>query len=246
MNFRFNRGILVILGPNGAGKTTLLRQIYDDLKPDRGEILIDGFKPSDKRAKRLLGIMPQNAEPIFNLTVYDHIKFFAKIRGIKDVDRTTKEIVKLFDLDPRKRVNGLSGGQKRRVMLASVLALNPKYLILDEPTVGLDLESRHITHDIFRELASEGKGIIFTTHYLEEAEKLAERVILFSRKVLFDGSKEELMRKVFSEDIYVVKVGDKELFIKKEEISKYICFNDIEIRRPTLEELYHEFLRKSN
>lgn len=246
VSFNFDHGILVILGPNGAGKTTLLRQIYGDLKSDKGEILIDSFKPNDKRAKRLLGIMPQNAEPIFNLTIYDHIKLFAKMRGIKDADTKIKEIVKLLDLDPKKRVNNLSGGQKRKVMLASVLALDPKYFILDEPTVGLDLESRHTIHEILMKLAKEGKGIILTTHYLEEAEKLADRVIFFSRRVLFDGSKEELMRKVFSEDIYVVKIGDKKLFIKKEEINKYIYFNDIEIRRPTLEELYYEFFGKNN
>ncbi|MBB5254201.1 ABC transporter ATP-binding protein [Sulfurisphaera ohwakuensis] len=246
VSFKFDRGILVILGPNGAGKTTLLRQIYGDLKCDKGEILIDGFKPNERRAKKLLGIMPQNAEPIFNLTVYDHIKLFAKMRGIKGNDTKIREMIKLFDLDPKKRVNNLSGGQKRKVMLTSVLALEPKYFILDEPTVGLDLESRNIIHEILIKLSKEGKGIILTTHYLEEAEKLADSVILFNRRILFDGSKEELIRKVFNEDIYVVKVGDKKLFIKKEEISKYIYLNDIEIRRPTLEELYYEFFGKSN
>jgi ABC-2 type transport system ATP-binding protein len=101
---------------------------------------------------------------------------------------------------------------------------------------------------MLRDLGREGKGIILTTHYLEEAEILADRVILFNRKVLFDGSKEDLVRKVFNDDIYVVKIGNEKHFIKKGEITKFISSNkdNIEIRKPTLEELYYEFFRKNN
>jgi len=248
VTFSFDRGILVILGPNGAGKTTLLRQIYGDLKPDKGEILIDAFKPNERAAKKLLGVMPQDSEPIFNLTVYDHIKLFGKIRGVRSTDEEIMKLIKEFGLSPNERVNKLSGGQKRKVMLASVLILEPKYLILDEPTVGLDLDSRKLIHEMLRDLGRKGKGIILTTHYLEEAEILADRVILFNRKVLFDGSKEDLVRKVFNDDIYVVKIGNEKHFIKKGEITKFISFNkdNIEIRKPTLEELYYEFFRKNN
>ncbi|MEM4774626.1 MAG: ABC transporter ATP-binding protein [Sulfolobaceae archaeon] len=247
INFSFNQGILVILGPNGAGKTTLLRQIYGDLKPDKGEVLIDGFRPNDRKAKRLLGVMPQDSEPIFNLTVYDHIKLFAKIRNVEDAENKAKELIREFDLNPKERVNKLSGGQKRRVMLASILILDPKYLILDEPTVGLDLDSRKLIHEMLKDLGRRGKGIILTTHYLDEAEKLADRVILLNKRILFDGPKEDLIKKVFNEDIYVVKIRDEKYFVKKDEINKFFFSdkNNIEIRKPTLEELYYEFFRKN-
>jgi ABC-2 type transport system ATP-binding protein len=249
VSFNFDSGILVILGPNGAGKTTLLRQIYGDLKPDKGEILIDGFDPSNRRAKKLLGVLPQNMEPIFNLTVYDHIKIFGKIRRISNLDDKIKEVIEKFNLNPKERVNKLSVGQRRKVLLASILILDSKYLILDEPTVGLDIDSRNLVYEVLKNMTREGKGVILTTHYLDEAERLATRVLLFFRKVLFDGPKERLVREVFMDDIYIVKIDEKKLFVKNDEV-KEILFKlhgkKIEIRKPTLEELYYEFFKQNN
>ncbi|NON62383.1 ABC transporter ATP-binding protein [Acidianus sp. RZ1] len=245
ISFNLEKGLLAIIGPNGAGKTTLIMQIIGNLTPDRGEILIDNYKPGERKAKELLGVIPQNSIPISNLSAKDHVNMFAKLRGIKLNKHDINEILKVLEIDPNKSTNEMSGGERRKVLLASVLALRSKYLILDEPTVGLDLESRNHIHNVLKSMKAE-RGIILTTHYLEEAEKLADNFLLMKRKVLLYGNKEEVYREIFGRKIYIVTIGGKKEIVPKEKIEEVIRKykdEDVEIRMPNLEEIYYEIFR---
>lgn len=191
--------ILGLLGPNGCGKTTAINCILSLLNFDKGEIEIFGRKmtPNSYDIKKRIGLVPQEVSVFENLTVKENIDYFCGLyiedknmrkqyvdEAIKFVD--LKDYVKFF---PKK----LSGGLKRRLNIACGIAHKPELILLDEPTVGVDAQSRNFMLDGIKKLNKKGSTIIYTTHYLEEAEMLCKRIIIMDRgKNLVSGTKEEL------------------------------------------------------
>ncbi|MGI8469789.1 MAG: ABC transporter ATP-binding protein [Pyrinomonadaceae bacterium] len=203
INFTVKSGeCAAILGPNGAGKTTFLRQLTTELKPTSGAIEvfgIDAIREANK-AKILMGITPQEAGVFETLTVREHLELFGKIKGLnKSAARIqTNEIIENLELENeiKKRVSELSGGQRRRILIGLALLGNPPLLILDEPTTGLDPQSRRAVWQLLKKAINDGTTVIFSTHYLEEAEQLSHRIAFINAgKIVADGTLQELRSK---------------------------------------------------
>jgi len=199
------------LGPNGAGKTTTLSMISGLLKPDQGQVSIGEIDVwhSPKEAKRILGLVPQDLALYEELSARENLMFWgslfrlgkSKLKANIDV---WLERVGLADR-AREAVSKFSGGMKRRLNLAIGLVHNPKVVLLDEPTVGIDPQARQNILDIIREIAKEGSTILFTTHHLEEAEALCDRIAIIDHgKILETGSVEELAKVVGDGDIVTI------------------------------------------
>ena len=174
--------LLGILGPNGAGKTTLVRQITTEIFPTSGEIRVFGHdvvtEPSATKA--LLGIMPQEATLFEYLTVQQHLRIFGKLRGLppKDARRRAEELIEDLHLAEHRNVliGKLSGGLRRRVLVGIAALAQPPLMVLDEPTTGLDPQSRRDLWSLLRRYREQGATVLLTTHYMEEAEALCDRV----------------------------------------------------------------------
>ena len=179
--------MLGILGPNGAGKTTLVRQITTELMPTSGSIQVFGVDVvSDPiGVKSLMGVVPQEAQLFELLTVHETLRVFGKLRGLSSVDarRRADELVTDLRLSEYRGVTNLklSGGLRRRVMVGIAMIANPALIVLDEPTTGLDPQSRRDMWNLMRDYKSKGATILITTHYMEEAEALCDRVGVISR-----------------------------------------------------------------
>ena len=200
IDFTARRGEAVaILGANGAGKTTFLRQLTTELKPTRGAIEIFGADAiaNPNKAKLLMGVTPQEAGVFETLTVREHLELFGKLKGLgKNAARgQTSEIIRNLELENEKdkQVGALSGGQRRRILIGLALLGNPPLLILDEPTTGLDPQSRRTVWLLLKQIIRGGATVIFSTHYLEEAEQLSRRIAFINGgKIIADGSLAEL------------------------------------------------------
>lgn len=200
INFTACRGEAVaVLGPNGAGKTTFLRQLTTELKPTSGTIKIFGIDAirDAHRAKCLMGVTPQEAGVFETLTVHEHLELFGKIKGLdKNAARSqTAEILESLELEThtKQKVGELSGGQRRRILIGLALLGNPPLLILDEPTTGLDPQSRRTLWSLLKQIITAGTTIIFSTHYLEEAEFLSRRIAFINGgKIIKSGTLAEL------------------------------------------------------
>ncbi|MBS4223603.1 ABC transporter ATP-binding protein [Lederbergia citrea] len=174
-----NGEIFTIIGPNGAGKTTTLEMIEGLQTPDSGEIQLKGmnWKSDSGRIKQIIGVQPQTSALFDLLTVYESLDVFA---GLYKRSRSIDEILDFINLTEHrnKRVKILSGGQKQRLAIGIALVNDPDILFFDEPTTGLDPQARRNIWDIVLKLKSLGKTTILTTHYMEEAEKLSDRVCI--------------------------------------------------------------------
>lgn len=187
-----NRGeILGILGPNGAGKTTLVRQITTELMPTSGSVHVMGYDAirEPTKVKTLLGVVPQEAMLFDYLTVFQHLRIFAKLRGFKarDSAKRADELVTELRLGQHRDVpiRDLSGGLRRRILVGIAALAQPSVLVLDEPTTGLDPQSRRDLWSSLRRYRDAGALILITTHYMEEAEALCDRVgIILDGKLL--------------------------------------------------------------
>ncbi|QED49394.1 ABC transporter ATP-binding protein [Cytobacillus dafuensis] len=171
--------IFTIIGPNGAGKTTTLEMIEGLQKPDSGEIQLKGmnWKGDSTRIKQIIGVQPQTSALFDLLNVYESLDVFA---GLYERSRSIDEVLEFINLtDHRKKfVKTLSGGQRQRLAIGIALVNDPDILFLDEPTTGLDPQARRNIWDIILKLKGLGKTTILTTHYMEEAEKLSDRVCI--------------------------------------------------------------------
>lgn len=174
--------IMGILGPNGAGKTTLVRQITTELLPTSGSIRVFGIDvvAEPTRAKNVMGIVPQEAELYETLSVKQTLRIFGKLRGLdnKEANRRADELISDLRLEEHRSVTGLklSGGLKRRVMVGLAALAHPQLIVMDEPTTGLDPQSRRDLWSLLRDYRERGTTILLTTHYMEEAESLCDRV----------------------------------------------------------------------
>src|SRR5437879_6691736 len=185
VSFSLERGQLVgLLGPNGAGKTTTVSIIAGLITPDRGEVLIAGRRLAGDTdpAKRRIGLVPQDLALYDDLSARDNLRFFGalyELRG-RALEERTANALALVGLADRvgDKVKTFSGGMKRRLNLAAGLLHDPDILLLDEPTVGVDPQSRNAIFDNLETLKRRGKALIYTTHYMEEVERLADRIVV--------------------------------------------------------------------
>jgi ABC-2 type transport system ATP-binding protein len=188
-----------LLGPNGAGKTTTVSIIAGLLTPERGQVLVGGRALSGDTdpGKRRIGIVPQDIALYDELTARDNLRFFGALYGmsgtaLENAMTAALTLVGLADRS-RDRVKTFSGGMKRRLNLAAGLLHDPDILLLDEPTVGVDPQSRNAIFENLEELKRRGKALLYTTHYMEEAERLADRIVVIDRgRVVADDTLEGL------------------------------------------------------
>ncbi|MBK8595530.1 MAG: ABC transporter ATP-binding protein [Holophagales bacterium] len=202
VSFRVGEGTIVgLLGPNGAGKTTTVSIICSLLPADGGEVLVDGapLAGDTDRAKGRLGLVPQELALYDELTADDNLRFFGALQGLEGARLSSRidDVLRLAGLADRRRdrVRTFSGGMKRRLNLAAGLLHDPKVLLLDEPTAGVDPQSRNAIFESLEALRAAGKAILYTTHYMEEAERLCDRVVIVDHgRVVANGTAEELGR----------------------------------------------------
>ncbi|MGH8193324.1 MAG: ATP-binding cassette domain-containing protein [Woeseiaceae bacterium] len=189
-------GVYALLGPNGAGKTTTINLLLGLLRPDAGTAKVFGLRPGEMDARRAIGTMLQVSGVPATLTVREHVEQFS---GYYPAPLQYADVIAragLAGLDNR-RFGKLSGGQKQRVLFALAICGDPELLFLDEPTVGLDVEMRRRMWSVIRELGAEGRTIVLTTHYLEEADTLAGRIGVLSRgRLVAEGTPAEIKARV--------------------------------------------------
>jgi len=188
--------LLALLGPNGAGKTTLVSLLVGLRAPDRGRVELGGRDPRRPEARRILGVTPQSTGFPPNLRVVEVVEL---VRAHYPRPLATAALLERFGLSglATRSVSSLSGGQARRLAVALAFAGNPRLAVLDEPTTGLDVGSRRALWSQIRRFREEGGTVLLTTHYLEEAEELADRVVVLARgRVISSGSPAEIKRRV--------------------------------------------------
>jgi len=198
LNLNIRAGeIYGLLGPNGAGKTTAIKMICGLLKPTAGEIYVLGKRIPDGSLARFVGYMPQETALYLGLTVHQNISFFGEIYGYRGQEIETRErtLLKFIDLEKfaDELVINLSGGMKHRVSLACALFHEPKLVLLDEPTVGVDPELRVSFWDYFDELKKNGTTILITTHYMDEARRCDRIGFMRNGSLIAEGVPAELL-----------------------------------------------------
>ena len=202
VSFTIQEGeIFGLLGPNGAGKSTTLSLICGLLKPNQGSIVIDGWNLKDEinKAKALIGLVPQEPALYTHLSARANLKFWGELNGVKKAELNEKVtgVLKLVGLEDRadERVKKFSGGMKRRLNIAAGLIHSPRLLIMDEPTVGVDPQSRNHILETVRLLKEQGTTTIYTSHYVEEVEYLCDRVAIMDHgRIISSGTIPELLR----------------------------------------------------
>ena len=200
--------ILALLGPNGAGKTTLISTICGIVNPSSGKIFVDGFDAiKDYRdARRLIGLVPQELVLDSFETVLNTLRFSRGLFGKPRNDKYLKEVLKKLSLwDKRDSpIMTLSGGMKRRVLIAKALSHEPRVLFLDEPTAGVDVELRKDMWALVNSLRASGVTVILTTHYIDEAEAIADRVgVMNQGKMLLLSDKKTLLKKMGKKELKI-------------------------------------------
>lgn len=206
-----------LLGPNGAGKSTLIAMLTTLLKPDSGEIIINGFNLSTQQSeiKKILGLVPQEIALYPTLTARENLMFWGRMYGLKGtllkerVDEAL-DIAGLMDR-AKQRIDSYSGGMKRRINIAAALLHRPRILIMDEPTVGIDPQSRNHILETVLKLNRDGMTVIYTSHYMEEVEFLCSKVAIMDHgKIIAKGSKEELKRSIGDTDTINIEQSNLE------------------------------------
>jgi len=200
---------LGLLGPNGAGKSTLIRSVVGRVIPDSGTISVFGAPADSMLARSTLGWIPQELALYPRLTCRENLQSFGRYHGLsgETLDRNVALCLAWATLADRagELVKNLSGGMKRRLNMAAGLIHQPKLVLMDEPTVGVDPQSRNHIFEMIENLRSEGVSIIYTTHYMEEAERLCDRIAIIDHgKIIAHGTNAELVRKTFGSRSQVV------------------------------------------
>ncbi|OGY25775.1 MAG: hypothetical protein A2Z24_01295 [Candidatus Woykebacteria bacterium RBG_16_44_10] len=269
ISFEVNEGeIMGFLGPNGAGKTTTIRCLMDFIRPTQGQIEIIG-KDAQKNAPEVkadIGYLSSEVDLYKSWTGAEHIHFLERIRGISKFD---EELIKELKLDTKKKVSALSTGNRQKLGIILALMHQPKLLILDEPTVGLDPLLQNYIYEILKAEAAKGKTIFMSSHNLAEVEKICDRVIILKdgkivavesinnikRKRIYtvyayfegDVPKKEIVTdgisliEEFSDGLVLSVKGDTKPLLKK--LSSYENLKDLEITHAGLEEVFMEFYK---
>src|SRR6201987_4793641 len=202
--------VVALLGPNGAGKTTAVRLLLGLTAPGSGNVQVMGGDPRDSETRTSIGAMLQITRVPETLRVREHIDLF---RSYYPNPLPAAEIVRIARLEGLENTfyGKLSGGQKQRVLFGFALAGNPRLVFLDEPTVGMDIESRRALWEQIRSLAAQGKTVLLTTHYLEEADALASRIVVIGKgKILAEGTPTEIKHRVTGRRIRCITTLDVE------------------------------------
>ncbi len=207
-----------LIGSNGAGKTTTINILCNLLQFDSGKVEIAGCKISAE-TKRLIGVVPQENLMYKNLTCAENLHFFARIYGLSGAERKqrVRECLILVNLLDRANsvVENLSGGMQRRLSMALALVHHPKLVILDEPTTGLDVEARYEIWELIRSLQQQQITVLLTTHLLEEAERLCQRIgILKNGHLIAEGSIDQLSTVMPGQEVLIIKTEQEDLAIE--------------------------------
>ncbi|MGZ3636133.1 MAG: ABC transporter ATP-binding protein [Syntrophales bacterium] len=189
ITFSVSKGeVFGLLGPNGAGKTTTIKMLTCLSRPDSGKCSINGFDvaANPHEIKKHIGVVPQENNLDRELTAYENLLIYGMLHRVKDKERKIREHLKMVDLSDRRDslVAGFSGGMQRRLLLARALLPEPAVLLLDEPSIGLDPQIRRQLWDIIRKTRIEGRTVVITTHYIEEAEVMCDRIGILAKGAL--------------------------------------------------------------
>ena len=211
--------ILGILGPNGAGKTTLLRMIAGIMTPNKGSITIDDltYEKNETDIKKMLAYLSGNTKIYGTISPYELLKMCAEIYDVpaSEIDTRIKEISKILNMDAflYNRIEKLSTGQTQRVNIARCMVHNPKYYILDEATSGLDIITSQIILNFIKSEKEKGKTILYSTHYMEEAENICDMIIMVNKgKIITTGTPEQIKKETKTtnlRDAFFALVGDE-------------------------------------
>ena len=215
VSFEVSAGeIYGLLGPNGAGKTTTLSMLCGLLKPDGGEVTVAGmdFWADPHRARALMGVVPQDVALYEELSGRENLEFWGRLAGLsaRDARQRAGELLAALSLTDRANdaVRKYSGGMKRRINLGAALLHRPQLLLLDEPTVGIDPQARANLLEYIRGLVASGMGLLYTTHYLDEAELLCHRIgIIDHGRLLAEGTLGQLQERLGGDRLFVLE-GD--------------------------------------
>jgi len=251
--------LLALLGPNGAGKSTAISLLAGLRRPDQGTVRLFGLDPQDPKARVSLGVTPQETGLPGELRVYEVLNY---VQAYYPSPMPRAELLGRFGLEglERRQCGGLSGGQKRRLAVALAFAGNPRLVILDEPTTGLDVEARRSLWEGVRQYQAEGGTVLLTTHYLEEAEALASRVAVMDHgRLIAEGTVGEIKARVGLRQVrfsapevpdlagvsklerdngtVILYTPDSDAVVRQL-VQKNVPFRDLEVRAVSLEEAF--------
>jgi sodium transport system ATP-binding protein len=206
-----------LLGPNGAGKTTALRMLYALMKPDEGTIFVDDIDAvaEPQKAQSHLGVLPDVSGLYPRLTPREHIAYYGHLHGLTGdlLERRMAHLIEMLDMTAiaNRRTQGFSHGERTKVALARAVVHDPKNILLDEPTNGLDVMSTRAVRDIIRAFRSEGRCVLFSSHVMQEVSALCDQIVVIARgRIVASGSPDELRAKAGRdnlEDAFVALVG---------------------------------------
>lgn len=253
ISFNIKKGeLFALLGPNGAGKTTTLRIISSLTKPSSGKVIVYGqsLEDNEKAVKRKIGLVPQHVNLDMELTVRDNLLIHGLLFGmtLREIKRRTEELLEIAELKDRgnSKVKELSGGLKRRLLIIRALLHSPDLLLLDEPTVGLDPHIRRKIWGFIKQIQNSGTTILLTTHYMDEAELLSDRVaFIVEGQIIAQDTPQNLIKIVgeFALDIFTDTDIETHYFKNKEEAEKALKnlntrYNHVTLRKVTLEDVF--------
>jgi ABC-2 type transport system ATP-binding protein len=218
LSLQVNKGeFYSLLGPNGAGKTTCINMISNITKPSSGSITIAGFDSltDSYKIKNIIGVVPQEIALYEDLTAIENLNFWGKINQVVSSKLSGKiiETLKFLDLyDQRnQKISTYSGGMKRRINIAAALLHDPEIIFMDEPTVGIDPQSRLFTYEIFQKLHQQGKTIFYTSHNMDEVERLSDRIgIIDHGKLIAEGQLKDLKDQMGMDETLVLRLSKTE------------------------------------
>ncbi len=215
ISFTIDRGETYgLLGPNGAGKTTSISMVAGLLPPDAGEVFVAGERmhPRATTAKAAVGLVPQEVAIYPDLSARENLRFFGRLYALpqKELDARIDAVLEVIGLTDRAsdRAGEYSGGMKRRLNIGIGLLHEPELLILDEPTVGVDPQSRNAILESVESLATDGLAVLYTTHYMEEAERLCDRIAIVDKgRMAAEGTRRELVATIGEQDLVRLDVA---------------------------------------
>src|SRR3990170_4443474 len=228
----FEGEIFGLLGPNGAGKTSTIRMLTGQTKPTSGMATVAGYDiiHEPTKAKQQIGVIPDISNIYEEMSAWDNLIFAAQLYSVPKIEREkrAKELLELFGLYERRkdRVAGFSRGMKRRLTIAAALIHKPKLLFLDEPTTGLDVQSLRMIRNLIKELNADGVTVFLTTHYIEEADQLCQRVAIINKgKIVTVDNPEKL--KASMEERQVIEISFTVSQGLEDKLKGLSCVNDV-------------------